>query len=288
MLPLLLLVLLGVAPAAPHRGLHARIAELDVLLDEQPDDVEAWLTRADLHRRHGDLAAARADLDHARALPHCPPRADLVEAELHADAGEHASALRLLERHLDRRPDDDHAARRRARCLAAQGRLREALAAWDALLDPAAAFHDEPAPDDYMERLELTLGVVTLTPTQRLRRGRDGLDAGLARLGLAPALQLRAVELSEQLGEVDDALARLDTLAARSPRKERWLAERGDLLARAGRLAEARAAYEASLDALADLPARHRDLAAMHALHARVEASLGALPPVDSPDHAPP
>ena len=101
-----------------------------------------------------------------------------------------------------------------------------------------------------------------------------GIDAAVERLGPIPALQLFAIELDVQQGRIDAALVRLDGLAARSPRKETWLARRGEILAQAGRPDEARTAYVAALAALEALPPAPRQTKAIANLEGQVRSAL--------------
>src|SRR6059036_2535053 len=72
----------------------------------------------------------------------------------------------------------------------------------------------------------------------------------------------------------DAALARLDTLASQSARKESWLVRRGEILEQAGRAAQARLAYEQALAAIESLPARHRTTETTAKLEAQIRAAL--------------
>jgi predicted Zn-dependent protease len=86
----------------------------------------------------------------------------------------------------------------------------------------------------------------------------DGLDEGLERLGQPVTLQLYAIELELRQDRYDQALARLDRIAARSPRKESWLIRRGEILELAGWPADAKQAYIDALAAIDSLPATRR------------------------------
>ena len=72
----------------------------------------------------------------------------------------------------------------------------------------------------------------------------------------------------------DAALARLERIAAQSPRKERWLARRGEILRQAGRTAESREAFGKALEAIQSLPSYHRSTKATVELENRVRAAL--------------
>jgi len=104
-----------------------------------------------------------------------------------------------------------------------------------------------------------------------------GLDDGLQRLGPLVTLQLFAIDAELKLKNYDGALARVDKVAERSPRKETWLARRGEILVQAGRSDEARRAYESALAALQTLPPTRRNVPAMQELSKRIQKQIDTL-----------
>ncbi len=81
------------------------------------------------------------------------------------------------------------------------------------------------------------------------------IELALTRIGPAPTLVARALDLDLQLRRPDAALSRLGRLAATAERPEIFLKRRGDLLISLGRAGEARAAYAEALAAVGRLPA---------------------------------
>src|SRR5690606_27991547 len=112
-----------------------------------------------------------------------------------------------------------------------------------------------------------------LLDRRRVADAVEALDAGIARLGPIPALQLPAVELEVWLDRPAAALARLERLIAREGRNPAWLVRRAEILARAGRAAAARAAYEEAGAVLA-AHAGNRRIHAFDALADRIAAGL--------------
>ena len=108
------------------------------------------------------------------------------------------------------------------------------------------------------------------------------MDDGIERLGPLVTIQLHAIDLELKRKQFDAALARLEKIAAQSPRKETWLARRGEILLQAGRREEARAAYEQALKALDTLPPGRRNVPAMNELERRIKAALEATRPVSA------
>jgi predicted negative regulator of RcsB-dependent stress response len=96
-------------------------------------------------------------------------------------------------------------------------------------------------------------------------------------LGPLVTLELCAVDIEVKDKQYDAALARLDLLAAKSPRKESWLARRGDILLQAGKTEEARKAFQTALDAMETLPPARRNVPAMLELQTRLREQLAKL-----------
>ena len=144
------------------------------------------------------------------------------------------AALRHASRYLKERKGDADALLLCARLHVDLGDARPAVSDFDAALARSVA----PAPETYLARARAQLAIGNGRETAALR----GVEEGIARLGGAVPLQLRAVELERALGRFDDALLRLRGLAALSERQESWLAREGDLLLAAGRTGEARRA----------------------------------------------
>ena len=63
-------------------------------------------------------------------------------------------------------------------------------------------------------------------------------------------------------------------MAAKSPRKETWLARKGEILLQADRTNEARTAFKAALDAMDTLPPGRRNVPAMIDLEKHLRAEL--------------
>ena len=90
-------------------------------------------------------------------------------------------------------------------------------------------------------------------------------------------MQLTAIDLEVRQKRYDAALARIDTVAAATPRKETWLARKGEILRQAGRPAEAREAYRAALQALESLPPARRNVPATAALEKNIREQYESL-----------
>jgi tetratricopeptide (TPR) repeat protein len=170
-----------------------------------------------------------------------------------------------LDRYVARHPD-------RAAAYLERARAHEALVARQAAADDwqrALELTPRPTPDDYLHRMRAQLAA------GRNEAALGGLDEGIARLGPIASLELPAIDLEREARRWDQALARLERLAAQAERKETFLDRRGQLLLEAGRREEARRAFRAALDAIAALPEPQRRAPATAELAARLRRQLG-------------
>jgi len=255
-----------------HPGFDEEMRAVNAGIAANPRDATLALRRGELRRMSGDFAAARADYDRARRVDPDLAAVDLCLGTMLVQEGRPKEALRALDRFLAREPDH-------AGALAARGRARLALG------DPAAAARDftraidraperyPPSPDLYLDRARAIASLGEARVPEAIR----GLDDGIARLGHPVALELYAIDLEVRRRRTGAALARLDHIAQRSPRKEAWLARRGAILVRAERKAEAREAYEGARDAIGALPPSRRSTRATARLETEIAAALARL-----------
>ena len=131
----------------------------------------------------------------------------------------------------------------------------------------------EAQPELYLERAQALSDEGTNYFTEAVK----GLEEGMKRMGPLITLQLYAIDLEAKQKSYDAALARLDRVAAASPRKETWLARKGEILQLAGRPEQAADAFQAALKAIAQLPDTRRYVPAMQELEKRIQAVLQAL-----------
>lgn len=270
-LALLAAFLLGFPPAAAlaHGSAEDALARITGRIREDPDNARLYLLRGEIYRDERAWAAAEADFRRAAQRDPRDPDVALCLGRLFLDASRPADAEAALSRFLAQRPGDPLGHALRARALSALHRRREAAAAYAR----AIALHPEPPAELYLERAD----ALAAGDEPRLAEALETLDAGLRRLGEVPPLALRAVALELRAGNVDGAVARLDRLAASSPRKDAWLARKARILERAGRGPDARGAYGEVLAALGSLPPARRATRASRDLEAEARAALARL-----------
>lgn len=259
------LLLAEAGTAFAHGALVEQIAQITAAIERDPGNGRLYLRRGELHRVHAEWDAALTDFARASVLAPDDDRIEFLRGRALQEAGRPDAARSALDAYLARHPADAAARVARARVLAALGEPRAAADDYAAVLDA----DPRPDPDLCLERSRAQVAAGDLA------RAEADLDVAIARLGPVTALQLHAIEIAVRDGRFDAALVRLDAVAARSPRRETWLARRAEIHALAGRPAESRTAYAAALAAIEALPAAARKASATVDLETRVRNALG-------------
>jgi tetratricopeptide (TPR) repeat protein len=255
--------------AGAHAELILQIEMVTKEIAQDPRNAELYIRRGQLRREHVEYDAAYADFEQALALEPDLPAIDFLRGRLYLDWGWPLSARACLDRFLARHPKHAEGFTWRARALV---RLDQRLAATSDY-DQAIALSPEAGPDLFVERAQMLMA----EGPEHFGAVLRGLDEGIKRLGPLVTLQLFAIDAELKQGNFDGALARVDSIAARSPRKETWLARRGEILRQAGRPAEAKRAYVDALAALRTLPPTRRNVPAMQELARRIQAEIDSL-----------
>jgi tetratricopeptide (TPR) repeat protein len=255
-----------------HEGKHEQIEAATLAIESAPANVDLWLARAEVYLLHDELGACGDDLAVAQRMAPGESGLVLLQARLAFAQHKPADALTRVDLYLQRKlGGESHnvALHLRAQCLTQLKQTPAAIEAWTLLLKT----HPLPKPDWFLERASLQESV----PKQGPEVALQGLQQGIQRLGLVVGLVLRAAELEERLGQIDAAVARIETLAVRSARKETWLKRQGDILQRAGRKQQARAYFQRALSAWEHLPTKRRNTFSMIRLYEQIQTSLEEL-----------
>ena len=258
-------------PVWGHGDLHGQIEETTRQMEKDRGNGGLFLKRGELHRAHGEWDAATADYEQAMALDPKLTVVDLARGKMFLEANWPLSAKVALDRFLTRQTNHVDALSVRARVLSRLGQRLAAVRDFN----QAIAFSKEPNVELYFERAQ----VLTQEGGAYLEEALKGLDEGMRKLGPLVTLQLYAIDTEVKLNRFDPALKRLEEIAAKSPRKETWLARRGEILQQAGRGDEARETFKAALKAISELPAARRNVPAIGELEKRIRAALEAPAP---------
>jgi predicted Zn-dependent protease len=241
--------------ARSHGDLHLQIQAVTEAIAEAPNDPGLYFKRGELHRIHQLYDEALADFERVRGLQPKTPNLDLAFGRLYLEMNLPGASRTILDRVLESQPHQNEALVLRARALVL---LDQPLAAAE---DYARAIrhHTAPGPELFIERAR----VLAMAGAEHWDQALASLEDGMRMLGPLVTLQLPALDLELDAQRYDAALARLDGMAKRSPRKETWLKRRGEILLEARRTNDARAAFAQALDALDSLPPSRRQVPAM-------------------------
>lgn len=239
-LSLLLITSPGAISAHPES--EVAIVELSQWIARHPAQASLYLARSRHFFDHERWEECERDLKTAEKLDPQLEGLGLAYCRLYLATGAMAAAAQHVDAVLQHTPDEPTALILRARVRASSANPVGAVAD----LSRAIEVIPEPRPELYLERAALQTD-----PKEALR----GIISGIERIGPAVPLMERALTLETQLGQVDDALRRLETMTSSSSRKEFGWKRRGDLLNAAGRTDDARNAYHQARAALASQPA---------------------------------
>lgn len=255
--------------AYSHGDVHGQIVAITERIQKDPKNPELYMARGELHRTHQDWDAAHGDYDRAFSLNPKLDVADFARGRLFYEANWFLSAKIALDRFLTRQTNHVEALITRARTLTKLERRVDAARDYDRAIHGTR----ESRPELYYERAQ-ALGA---EGGSYIKEAITGLDEGIKKLGPLVTLQLCAIDIEIKRKRYDAALERIDSIAAKTPRKETWLARRGEILIDAGRKDEARTAFQSALAAMDTLPPARRNVPAMLELQKRLQEQLANL-----------
>lgn len=254
-----------------HGDFHSLITLANEDIQKDPSNPELYLRRAELYRLHQLWPESETDILKAESLSPGLAQVDLCWGRLRMDTAWPLSARAHFDKFLARYPTHVEALTLRSRVWQ---QLGQPLSAADDLARATKAT-PEGAPELYIERAQ----ALAAAGSAQVESALAVLDEGIQRMGPLVTLQLTAIDLELKRQNYDGALTRVDAVAARSPRKESWLARRGEILLQAGRPDQARTAYESALAALNTLPPVRRNVPAVLDLERRIRTELDQLKP---------
>ena len=240
---------------------------------QSPNNPELYVQRGRLLSVAGKYDQALSDLDQANRLKPTP-QIDREKAQIYLTAGWHETGLEHASRYVSANAEDPEGRLVRARLLAKLGRIPEAGNDFEAALKN----QKDPRLELYVEHAQ----VLSTEDGAYLDRALQTLNEGIQRIGPVVSLESAALEVELRQNRYDAALARVEGLINKMPRKDTWLARKGDVLVQAGKIDEARKVYQEALDAIAKLPARQRQLPATQQLETQLQkliSSAGDLNP---------
>lgn len=258
------------APGASASNLTNALPQLTREIERSPRHADLYLKRGEIYRAAKNWDAALADLQQAAALDPSLAAVDLATAQVLLDANWLLAGKVAVDRFLQRQPAHAEGLVTRAR---AHLKLGLPQAAADDLAQAIAA-SPKPGPELFIEHAY----VLTSIGKHRTADALRVIEDGIRRHGPLLTLQLYAIDLEARGQRFDDALKRLDKVAAQSAHSETWLARRGEILMLAGREAEARQAFTQALAAVRALSPARRNTPGMMELEKRLTSLVETKP----------
>jgi tetratricopeptide (TPR) repeat protein len=246
--------------AFAHGDLHDQIEKTTREIAANPSNAALYLKRGELHRLHHAYAPALADYAQAERIDRSISGVELGRARAFADQKQWPEAEAAVTRYIARVPANETALALRAEIR--DNAQKPSAADWAAAIAASA----EPRVDHYIALAEA-----------HARYGAHGealraIEQGIAKLGPLVTLRQWAVESLARQRRWEEAIARVDTLIAESPRKESWLARKAELQKSAMQFERARETAAAARGAIQQLPPRVQQTKAVLDLVARLEA----------------
>jgi tetratricopeptide (TPR) repeat protein len=242
-------ILMGAACSRGEDDIAEAMEAVNRQLQATPNNPQLLLQRAHLLTLGKKFDQALSDMDQAHRITPLP-EIEREKARVYFAAGWYETGLEHANRHVQKFPNDPDGYMWRGRLNAQLGRVVEA----GADLGTAIQQRAQPTLEMYMERAQ----ILTTEDGAYLNEALSTLNDGIKRIGSVVTLEGAALEVELRQQNYDGALARVNRLVEKMPRKDNWLARKGDVLVQAGRLEEARVAYQEALDVIAKLPQRQR------------------------------
>lgn len=261
-------------PAVAHTDIEIQLEDVTRQIASDPSDAVLFLKRGELHRVHEDWPAAAADYDNARKLDPKLYLLDFCVGKMRLESGQPKAALTYLNKFLAKEPDDAEGLRLRGHALVRLGDPLAAAVDYSRSVELRTRDGRTPPPDLFIARARALVAAGAKHHEEALQ----GLKEGLELLSRPVTLELEALEVELILKRTDDAVARVDRLAAGAARPEPWLVRRGEILEQASRLVESRRAYLAALEGIMALPQTRRKSGPLAELEQQARAGLGRIP----------
>lgn len=260
-------------PVRAHDAPEVEIQHLTEHLQQHPDDVEAYLERARLHRVLENHSEALRDLRAAAERtddPEVRGRIAELRGHVHIALGNDAEAVDQLTKAIERGGGTLTRHMLRGQVHERNDRL-------------------EQASEDYRAALEYGDNVGVYRGLARVESSRDRLDAaadalrrGLESTG-SVVLRIELIDIERQRGEYGPALKLVEEGREEADIETRWYLRRAEILEGAGRGDRARHARQKALEEAERLieirpsAAAFADRGAVHLAIGRVEAAVSDL-----------
>ena len=253
-----------------HGDTHERIAEINQLLLEDPDNAMLFYKRACLYLDHNELTNALYDFDKSSELNPQLLITYLRRAEVFYKLELYDEALKELNYYLNSETEKtEFAYLYRARSLAKLEQFDKSVKDYKKVLDS----NIPELPDVYHELAKLYLQEEPPNYSNAI----EILQNGINRLGDIQSFHIKIITLHKQSNKPNEALMHVDKLIEKMPRKETWYKRKADMLVSLNRVTEAKTEYNNALNAVSVLSEHRKRTEFVINLQREIEESLRKL-----------
>lgn len=238
--------------ALAHAGHDEQLLRINRAIEQNADDQALYIRRGSIYSENRQFDEAKTNFERAERLG----PAALVAIEwgvLYYRMGDYPRATAYLDEYLERFPQSARGYEYRAWAARDTGDYAQAIADLNSYFE----LLDNPHPGNYIAAANM------LHDMQQTGQALQLLDKGIAKIGLTPQLQRRAIELELARDRVDNAIARQDSLRGPLHENPLWKLQMAELLRQDNRNNEARDMARQAEEELLQLrptPARQQQL----------------------------
>ena len=259
------LLLLIATTAFSHDELAEQVHAITLQIARAPNRAELYFQRGELYRADSHWKQAERDYRKAKELAPGMAATDLGLGLLYLNSGRLHESKQALDRFIAHQPDHAQARVARGHVFSKLGNRMNAVGEYS----KALMLH--PDPEIYIEKSQLLLS------ENKLEEALIAIDQGIRTLGPIVTMELFAIDVELRLEHYDQAVQRVDRIAAQSERKEAWFVRKGEIFEQALRNEEARKAYLSATEAIADLPPSRKNTGYTRELEERIRHALERL-----------
>ena len=233
-----------------HGDTHERIATINQLLLEDPDNAMLYYKRACLYLDHNELTNALIDLDKSAEIN---PELNIVffkKADLFYKLELYNDALKNINHYLSLEKEKAEFA------LLAKARIYSKLSEFDKSVQVYKQVLETNIPELPEVYFEL-VDVYIMSDDNPHTNAVECLKSGIEKFGDIHSFHQKIISLHVQFGKKESAIEYIDELINRMPRKESWYKTKADILIDLGRTNEALSEYNLALASI-DLLSEHR------------------------------
>ena len=231
-----------------HGDLDIQIELISKRIQEEPRNAKLHLKRGQLYVQHKEFNKGEQDYNIARKLDKNLLITDLLMAQLFSESNKAKVAMTYINIYLKNHPLHPTGLISRAKIYQQLG--QSDLCQKD--LESAIAEIKDPTPTHYISIAEAVLR----NDTSNVEEALSWLKKGGKKFSFDIVLKSKELDLYILNKQYENALAVIDQIMERFPRKEKWLFQKAMVYETTGNIEQAKTYYDATLNEIHKLPKR--------------------------------